>query len=217
MSRPVRVRWLGRQPYEPIYARMRQFTADRHAGDDDELWLLEHEPVFTQGRVGDAAPLLNPGDIPVVQTNRGGQATYHGPGQLMVYVLLDLRRHGLGVRSVVEGLEGAVIDAVAPDGINAYIKDGAPGVYVDDAKLASLGLRVERFRSYHGLAVNVAMDLEPFSRINPCGYAGQQMTQTSALGGPATVPAMAQRLLPALGARLGLQWSDDWSDPTFWR
>ena len=196
---------------------MRQFTADRHAGDDDELWLLEHEPVFTQGRVGDAAHLLNPGDIPVVHTNRGGQATYHGPGQLMVYVLLDLRRHGLGVRSVVEGLEGAVIDALACDAIEASIKEGAPGVYVNDAKLASLGLRVERFRSYHGLAINVAMDLEPFSRINPCGYAGLEMTQTSALGGPDSLPEMARRLLPALGQRLGLSWNGDWSDPAFWR
>lgn len=196
---------------------MRQFTADRHAGDDDELWLLEHEPVFTQGRVGDAAHLLNPGDIPVVHTNRGGQATYHGPGQLMVYVLLDLRRHSLGVRSVVEGLEGAVIDALACDGIAASIKEGAPGVYVNDAKLASLGLRVERFRSYHGLAINVAMDLEPFSRINPCGYAGMEMTQTSALGGPDSLPEMARRLLPALGQRLGLSWNGDWSDPAFWR
>lgn len=217
MSRPVRVRWLGRQPYQPIYDRMRQFTADRHAGDDDELWLLEHDPVFTQGRVGDASHLLNPGEIPVVQTNRGGQATYHGPGQLMVYVLLDLRRHGLGVRSVVEGLEGAVIDALQPDGIEARIKEGAPGVYIGEAKVASLGLRVERFRSYHGLAVNVAMDLEPFTRINPCGYAGLEMTQTSSLGGPATLPEMAARLLPAMSERLSLNWLNDWSAPEFWR
>jgi len=161
--------------------------------------------------------LLTPGDIPVVHTTRGGQATYHGPGQLMVYVLLDLRRHSLGVRSVVEGLEGAVIDALACDGIAASIKEGAPGVYVNDAKLASLGLCVERFRSYHGLAINVAMDLEPFSRINPCGYAGMEMTQTSALGGPDSLPEMARRLLPALGQRLGLSWNGDWSDPAFWR
>ncbi|WP_348675750.1 lipoyl(octanoyl) transferase LipB [uncultured Abyssibacter sp.] len=216
MKRPVRVRWLGRQPYEPIYHRMRSFTAERHAGTDDELWLLEHDPVYTQGRVGDAAHLLDPGDIPVFQSNRGGQVTYHGPGQLMVYPLLDLRRHQLGVRTLVDGLEGAVIDALAGDGIHAERHDGAPGVYVGAAKLASLGLRVERFRSYHGLAVNVAMDLEPFTRINPCGYEGLAMTQSSDLGGPATLPDMARQLLPALATRLGLDWADDWSDPDFW-
>ena len=216
MNRAIRVRWLGRQPYAPIYDEMRRFTAERHAGTDDEIWLLEHEPVFTQGRVGDASHLLNPGDIPVFQSNRGGQATYHGPGQLMVYTLFDLRRHQLGVRSLVDGLEGAVIDAVARDGIEAQRHDGAPGVYVGEAKLASLGLRVERFRSYHGLAVNVGMDLEPFTRINPCGFEGLQMTQTSQLGGPATVPDMARRFLPALADRLGVAWSTDWSAPEFW-
>ena len=216
MSRGIRVRWLGRQPYEPIYQQMRAFTAERHAGTDDEIWLLEHEPVFTQGRVGDAAHLLNPGDIPVVHSNRGGQATYHGPGQLMVYTLVDLRRHNLGVRTLVDGLEGAVIDALATDGITAQRHDGAPGVYVGDAKLASLGLRVERFRSYHGLAINVAMNLEPFTRINPCGYQGLVMTQSSTLGGAATLPDMARQLLPALSARLDVQWATNWSAPEFW-
>lgn len=218
MSLPVDVLWLGRQSYMPVYDRMRALTTARINDRDsqrDQIWLLEHEPVFTQGRAGDPAHVLAAGDIPVVATNRGGQVTYHGPGQLMVYPLLDIQRRGLDVRRMVQGIEQAVIDTLAGFGICAARRTGAPGVYVDDAKIASLGLRIERGCAYHGLAVNVAMDLEPFGRINPCGYTGLAMTQTSTLGGPESVTAMAGALLPELAGALGLPLADDWSRGLF--
>lgn len=171
------VRHLGLQAYAPIWQRMQAFTDQRDASTPDEIWLLQHQPVFTQGQAGKAEHLINPGDIPVVQSDRGGQITYHGPGQLVVYLLLDLRRRKLGVRDVVTLMEEAIIHLLAPLGVTAAAKSDAPGVYVNGDKIASLGLRVRRGCSFHGLALNVDMDLEPFLRINPCGYAGMQMTQ----------------------------------------
>jgi lipoyl(octanoyl) transferase len=183
---------------------MREFTDSRGEDSADEIWLLQHEPVFTQGMRGGPEHLLAPGDIPVVQTDRGGQVTYHGPGQLMVYTLLDLARLGIGIRTLVTALEQAVVDCLAGYGIQAHPRRDAPGVYVGEAKIASLGLRVRRGCSYHGLALNVDMDLAPFARINPCGYRGLAMTQVSALGGPRTVDAVAADLLPSLLGQLGL-------------
>ena len=166
---------------------MQQFTDGRDAATADELWLLEHDPVYTLGMNADARHVLDPGTIPVVRIDRGGQVTFHGPGQLVVYPLIDMRRAGLGVRQLVTALEQAVIDLAARYGISATCRERSPGVYVDERKLASVGLRIRRGGSYHGLALNVDMDLEPFGRINPCGYAGLQMTQLAALGGPGNV------------------------------
>jgi lipoyl(octanoyl) transferase len=198
----VRVKWLGRVPYEPTWRAMQSLTDERGPATPDELWLLEHDPVYTLGMNADAAHVLDAGDIPVVQIDRGGQVTYHGPGQLVVYPLIDVRRAGIGVRGLVTALERAVIDLAAAHGIVAECRADAPGVYVQGAKLASVGLRVRRGGSYHGLALNVAMDLAPFGRINPCGYAGLAMTQLSALGGPASVQATGEALAPLLLARL---------------
>jgi lipoyl(octanoyl) transferase len=200
-----RVEWLGRQPYEPVWARMQAFTDLRTAATPDEFWLLEHEPVFTQGRAGKPEHLLAPGPIPVVRSDRGGQVTYHGPGQLMVYTLLDLNRLGLGIRSLVTALEQAVVDCLAGYGIAARGRRDAPGVYVGEAKIASLGLRVRKGCSYHGLALNVCMDLAPFARINPCGYRGLAMTQIADLGGPGDVREVGRDLLPRLLQQLGLE------------
>ena len=198
----MHVKWLGRVPYEPTWRAMQQFTDTRGEHTEDELWLLEHESVFTLGMNGDRAHVLAAGDIPVVQIDRGGQVTYHGPGQLVVYPLIDMRRAGLGVRELVTALERAVIDLAACHGIQAQCRERAPGVYVDGRKLASVGLRIRRGGSYHGLALNVNMDLEPFRRINPCGYAGLEMTQLAALGGPADVQQVAAEFAPLLLARL---------------
>ena len=181
---------------------MQQFTETRGEHTDDELWLLEHERVFTLGMNADRAHVLAAGDIPVVQIDRGGQVTYHGPGQLVVYPLIDVRRANLGVRELVTALERAVIDLAARHRIQAQCREQAPGVYVDGRKLASVGLRIRRGGSYHGLALNVNMDLEPFQRINPCGYAGLEMTQLAALGGPTDVAAVASEITPLLLARL---------------
>jgi lipoyl(octanoyl) transferase len=200
---PLHVKWLGRVPYEPTWRAMQQFTDTRDEHTDDELWLLEHEPVFTLGMNGDRAHVLAPGDIPVVQIDRGGQVTYHGPGQLVVYPLIDMRRAGLGVRELVTALERAVIDLAARYDIRAECRARAPGVYVDGRKLASVGLRIRRGGSYHGLALNVNMDLEPFGRINPCGYVGLEMTQLAALGAPMDLAQVAREFAPLLLARLG--------------
>lgn len=204
---PPRIEWLGRQPYEPVWARMQAFTDLREPHSPDEFWLLEHEPVYTQGRAGKAEHLLEAGDIPVVRSDRGGQITYHGPGQLMVYTLLDLGRLGLGIRSLVSALERAIVDCLSGYGIQARGRRDAPGVYVGDAKIASLGLRVRRDCCYHGLALNVRMDLAPFARINPCGYRGLQMTQVADLGGPQDIRVVGQDLLPHLRQQLGLRGS----------
>ena len=194
---------LGRCEYLPVFTAMRAFTETRDAATPDELWHVEHPPVFTQGLAGKPEHLLKPGNIPVVQVDRGGQVTYHGPGQVVVYCLLDVRRLGLSVRGLVTALEQAVIELLASYGIAAYARPHAPGVYVEDAKIAALGLRIRQDRSYHGLSLNVAMDLEPFSRINPCGYPGLRVTQLRDLGIALTSGEVAQELLPHLGRRLG--------------
>lgn len=186
------VRWLGRVEYEPTWRAMQRFTDERTATTADELWLLEHPPVFTLGMAADRGHVLAAGDIPVVQTDRGGQVTYHGPGQLVAYPLLDIRRLGLSVRTLVMQLEQAVIDLAAAHGIEACGRRDAPGVYVEGRKLASLGLRLRRGASYHGLALNVDMDLAPFARINPCGMAGLAVTSLAELG-VATDPEAAGR------------------------
>jgi lipoyl(octanoyl) transferase len=175
------VRDLGFRPLPDVWSEMQTFTLARGADTPDEIWFVEHPPVFTLGMRADRAHLLAPGDIPVVQIDRGGQVTYHGPGQLVVYVLLDLHRLGIYVRRLVQALESAVIDTVAGYGVTAAPRRDAPGVYVDGRKLGAIGLRVRRNCSYHGLAVNVKMDLSPFSRINPCGFADLEVTQLSEL------------------------------------
>jgi len=178
------VRQLGRQRYMPIWQKMQDFTDTRDENTPDEIWLVEHESVFTQGQAGKDEHLLAPGDIEVIKVDRGGQVTYHGPGQQMMYVLFNLRRLKIGVRELVTWLEECIIESLAEYGIKAYAKADAPGVYVNDSKIASLGLRVRRGCSFHGLALNVNMDLSPFLRINPCGYAGMNMVQTKELDGP---------------------------------
>ncbi|MGH8455559.1 MAG: lipoyl(octanoyl) transferase LipB [Stenotrophobium sp.] len=202
LTRPL-IKHLGRVPYAETFDAMRAYTQARVADSADELWFLEHPPVFTQGQAGKPEHLLLPGDIPVVQSDRGGQVTYHGPGQLVVYVLLDLHRRGYGIRSLVTRLEDALIATLALYGIRAASKREAPGVYVNGEKIASLGLRVRAGRTYHGLALNVDMDLEPFARINPCGHAGLRMTQVSALGGPADLRQVSADLEPQLLRGLG--------------
>ena len=214
VTRPARVRRevprpLIRRPglveYEPTWRAMQRFTDERDQTTPDEIWFLEHPPVFTLGMNASAAHVLAPGNIPVVQIDRGGQVTYHGPGQLVVYPLIDLRRAGLGIRDLVTALERSVIDLAAERGAVAVAKREAPGVYVEGKKLASVGIRVRRHSSYHGLAVNVSLDLEPFARINPCGYQGLEMTRLSDLGGPDSVAAAAQALEPHLLRALGFQ------------
>ncbi|MBX3702845.1 MAG: lipoyl(octanoyl) transferase LipB [Steroidobacteraceae bacterium] len=204
------LRWLGRSGYEPAWRAMQAFTDARGPATPDEIWFLEHDRVFTQGLNGRAEHLLAPGDIPVVGIDRGGQVTYHGPGQLVVYPLVDLRRRGIGVRELVVALENAVIALAAAHGIEAAGRRDAPGVYVRGRKLASIGLRIRRGCSYHGLALNVDMDLEPFSRINPCGMAGLAMTQLRELGAALDVRAAADALAPRLCGALGLGWDGGW-------
>lgn len=197
------VRSLGLVEYQPTLDAMRDFTAVRDADTADEIWLLQHPPVFTQGQAGKAEHLLAPGDIPVIQAERGGQVTYHGPGQLVAYLMLDLRRRGLGVRELVTLMEQSLVEVLGSFGVQAAPKADAPGVYVDGAKIASLGLRVRRGCSFHGLALNVDMDLQPFQRINPCGYSGMSMTRLSDLvSDPVTVDEVAQRLEQALRQQL---------------
>ncbi len=202
-AEPLLLRRLGRCEYRPVFDAMRAFTDGRDATTPDELWWVEHPPVFTQGVGGKPEHLLAPGDIPVVRADRGGQVTYHGPGQLVVYCLLDVRRLGLGARALVTILEQAVIELLAAHGIVAQARPDAPGVYLEGAKVASLGLRIRQGRSYHGLSLNVAMDLEPFSRINPCGYPGLRVTQLRDFGVELTLEAAAEALLPRLGHKLG--------------
>ena len=197
--------WWGRVPYEPAWRRMQAFTETRAPETPDQLWCLEHPPTFTQGMAGKAEHVLAAGDIPVVGIDRGGQVTYHGPGQLVVYPMLDLRRLGLGVRDLVTAIEQAIIAYVAGFGIEAVARRDAPGVYVGGAKLAALGLRIRRGCSYHGLALNVQMDLAPYARINPCGYTGLAVTELAALLTPTpTVRQVAAGLLPHLWRELRL-------------
>lgn len=193
---PLDVRLLGRTLYEPVWSAMRDFTDARDGSTVDALWLTEHEPVFTQGQAGKTEHVLLPGDIPVVRTDRGGQVTYHGPGQLVAYPLIDIVRRGIGVRAFVTLLETTMIELLASYGVRGAARADAPGVYVDGMKIGSLGLKVRRGRTYHGLSFNVEMDLEPFARINPCGMAGLTMTQLSALcSTKPTLPDVEQRLI----------------------
>lgn len=203
------VRQLGRQPYEPVWRAMQRYTDARDDTTADELWVVEHDPVFTLGQAGKPEHLLALGDIPVLHVDRGGQVTYHGPGQLVVYPLLDIRRLGVGVRDYVCGLEQALIDTLDDCGVAAARRAGAPGVYVGDAKIAALGIRVRRGRSFHGLAFNIDMDCAPFLRINPCGYAGLRVT-TLLTAAPAprrhdlNMACVAPILLAHLAAQFGL-------------
>ncbi|MBE0484964.1 lipoyl(octanoyl) transferase LipB [Marinobacter sp.] len=199
------VRSLGQQPYMETWQAMKTFTADRDDATVDELWCLEHPRVFTQGQAGKAEHILLPGDIPVIQVDRGGQVTYHGPGQLVIYLLIDLSRRKLGVRDLVDEIEQAIVRTLAQSDIDAAPRSDAPGVYVNGAKIASLGLRVRRGCSFHGLALNVNMDMEPFSRINPCGYAGMSMCQVSDYVPGISVYDVEDRLVQALISGLGHQ------------
>jgi lipoyl(octanoyl) transferase len=185
------LRWLGLVDYEPTWRAMQRFTDERGPQTADEVWLLEHPPVFTLGMNADRTHLLAPGDIPVVAIDRGGQVTYHGPGQLVVYPLVDIRRAGLGVRDLITALERSVIAYLAERGVTAELRPQAPGVYADQRKIASVGLRIRRGGSYHGLAFNIQMDLAPFQRINPCGYAGLQMTQLADFAAVEPMPEVA--------------------------
>lgn len=177
VTTPIHIRALGLVDYEPTWRAMQRFTAERTADTVDEIWLLQHPPTYTQGQAGKPEHVLNPGDIPVVQIDRGGQVTYHGPGQIVIYLLLDLRRWQLNVRELVTLMEQAVIDLLAQHGVAANGRRDAPGVYVNGAKIAALGLKIKNGCCYHGLSFNVDMDLKPFSRINPCGYQGLRVTQ----------------------------------------
>ena len=204
IAHPVVVRELGRQPYVPLWRAMQSFTDARDEHTTDEIWFTEHPPVFTMGLNASAEHLLAPGDIPVVNIDRGGQVTYHGPGQLMVYPLIDLRRAGVGVRPLVTALEQSVVDLAAAHGIEAASDPCAPGVYVSGTKLASVGLRIRRGASFHGMALNVDVDLEPFTRINPCGFAQLQMTDLRRLGVDGGLDDIATKLLPHFLHHLGL-------------
>ncbi|WP_145513535.1 lipoyl(octanoyl) transferase LipB [Yersinia massiliensis] len=197
------LRQLGLQPYAPVSQAMHNFTEYRTDATADEIWLVEHQRVFTQGQAGKAEHVLMPGDIPVIQSDRGGQVTYHGPGQQVMYIMIDLKRAKMGVRQLVTAIENTVIQTLAKVGIKSQARPDAPGVYVGQQKICSLGLRIRRGCSFHGLALNIAMDLEPFQRINPCGYAGMQMTQVSELKIGTSVtdiqPILVQEFIQQLG------------------
>ena len=201
---PARAFDLGRQAYEPVWRAMQRFTDARDQDTVDELWLVEHEPVFTLGQAGKPEHVLAPGEIPVLHVDRGGQVTYHGPGQIVLYPLLDLRRIGIGVREYVCRIEQAIIDTLDEWNIGGQRREGAPGVYVAGAKVAALGIRVRRGRTFHGLAFNIGMDLEPFHRINPCGYQGLQVTSMRDLGGPSSMDAVKPVLLDHIARQFGL-------------
>jgi lipoate-protein ligase B len=196
------VRHLGRQPYLRVWEQMRDFTDRRDENTRDEVWLVEHDPVFTQGQAGKTEHVLVPGDIPVVQSDRGGQVTYHGPGQLVAYFLINLKRKKVGVRALVSHIEDLVVSTLAHFHVDAYARPDAPGVYVNDAKICSLGLRIRRGCSFHGLALNINMDLSPFQRINPCGYAGMAMTQLSDQVGKVTLEDVQPVLVDTLTQQL---------------
>ena len=202
------IRHPGLVEYEPTWRAMQRFTDERAEATPDEIWFLEHPPVFTLGMNAKPEHVLAPGDIPVVQIDRGGQVTYHGPGQLVVYPLVDLRRAHLGVRDLVTALERSVITYAAQFGITAECRRNAPGVYVNDKKLASVGIRIRRGSSYHGLALNVNLDPEPFTRINPCGYQGLEVTRLADLGGAGTVSEASSGLEPHLLRELHFSWND---------
>ncbi len=192
---PLQIRRRGLRPYRETWLEMRAFTEQRLPNTPDQLWLLQHPPVFTLGTAGKAHHILDAGEIPVIESDRGGQVTYHGPGQLVAYLLLDLKRHRMGVRRLVTTMEQSVIQLLVAHGIRGVSRPDAPGVYVEDAKIAALGLRIRRGCCYHGLSLNVEMDLSPFERINPCGYEGLAVTSLSELGLPLTIPQV-ESLLP---------------------
>jgi len=206
---------LGLREFEPVWRAMQSFTDRRGPDTPDELWLVEHLPVYTLGQAGRSEHVLNPGDIPLIRTDRGGQVTYHGPGQLVAYLLLDLHRARLGVKRLVQLLEQSVVDLLASYGIASSTRPGAPGVYAEGAKIAALGLRVRRGCSFHGLALNVDMDLEPFSRIDPCGYRGLEVTQIRDRCGPMEIGEVGSDLAVEIARRLGLTPSLLEVDPTF--
>jgi len=193
------VRTLGIRPYGEVWQAMREFTDSRNGSSPDELWVVEHPPVFTLGQAGKREHILRESDIPIVKSDRGGQVTYHGPGQLVIYLLFDLRRNSLGVRDLVSGIENAIIKLLKGWDIESEAQKQAPGVYVSGRKIAALGLRVRRGCSYHGLSLNVAMDLTPFEAINPCGYEGLEITQLRAHGVDESVSAVAQSLVNEIG------------------
>jgi len=201
---PAFLRDLGRQAYEPVWRAMQRYTDARDDSTPDELWLVEHDPVFTLGQAGKDEHVLMPGDIPVLHVDRGGQVTYHGPGQIVLYPLLDLRRLKVGVKDYVCRIEQAMIDTLADWNIHAQRREGAPGVYVNGAKIGALGIRVRHGCTFHGLAFNIAMDLEPFSRINPCGYQGLQVTSMLDLGGPSSLDAVKPALVAHIARLFGL-------------
>lgn len=190
----MKIKTLGRMPYESTWQAMRDFTDQRTPDTEDEIWLLEHNPVFTQGQAGKAEHILDAGDIPIIQTDRGGQVTYHGPGQLIAYVLIDIKRKPMGIRRLVESLEQSVIGLLNAYLITAYPDRAAPGVYVEKTKICSIGLRVRKGCTFHGLSLNVDMDLSPFSRINPCGHKDLKMTQLRDLGINASLETIQQQL-----------------------
>ena len=210
----INIRWLKRQDYLFSWQAMQSFTNHRDENTPDECWLLEHDPVYTQGQNGKPEHLLDPRDIPVIQTDRGGQITYHGPGQLMAYVLIDLKRKKLNVRDLVTRLEQSIVDLLTEFGIKAEAKREAPGVYVNSQKICSVGLRIRKGCSYHGIAFNVAMDLEPFARINPCGFSQLTMTQLADLNGPRDTWETGRHLVNYLMKNLGYT-SANYID-TFW-
>lgn len=198
----LKIRRLGLMPYEPVWRAMQTFTNQRDMNTADEIWLVEHQPVFTQGQAGRAEHILAPGDIPVIQVDRGGQVTYHGPGQIVAYPLIDIARLQMGVHALVTGIEQAIIDVLKSYGVDAQLQKGAPGVYIDGVKIASLGLRIRKGKSFHGLSFNINMDLEPFQRINPCGFEGLQVTNLSALT-EVSMPEVENRLIAGLCEVLG--------------
>ncbi|MBD1572273.1 lipoyl(octanoyl) transferase LipB [Vibrio sp. S17_S38] len=197
------IRQLGKQDYAPVWQDMHKFTDERDDLTSDEVWLVEHNPVFTQGQAGKQEHLLNTGDIPVVQSDRGGQVTYHGPGQIVAYFLINLRRKKLGVRELVTHIENIVIETLSTFGIDSAARADAPGVYVDARKICSLGLRIRKGCSFHGLALNVNMDLTPFLRINPCGYAGMEMVQVKDVDGPNNINEVEIVLMKKITELLG--------------
>ncbi|WP_114418493.1 lipoyl(octanoyl) transferase LipB [Marinospirillum perlucidum] len=207
MSDPglLQLRYLGRQPYEPVWKRMQAFTQERTDADADELWILEHDSVFTLGQAGKEIHLLDPGDIPVVKVDRGGQVTWHGPGQLVIYLLLNVKRLSMGVRDLVNLIEESIIDYLASLGIEAQARADAPGVYVGEAKIAALGLKIRRGCSFHGLSFNLDCELEAFRRINPCGYAGMPVTRLADLRPDISPEQAREDLLQILLRRLGHQ------------
>ncbi len=211
-SNALRVRWRGKIPYAQSWQEMLAFTEARTAETPDELWLLEHPAVYTLGRAGNPAHLLNPDATPVIHTDRGGQITWHGPGQAIIYALIDLQRRKLGIRALVHALEDAVISVLTEHGVLATARADAPGVYVDDAKIAALGLRVRRGCSLHGLALNVSNDLTPYTRINPCGHAGQRITRSQDLGILEDIPTLTRTVATALAAELGYDGLDFLAD-----